>query len=156
MRLKGYDYNTPGYYFITVCTKNKRKLLCEIIGTVLPDGPQTRFTEYGKIARKQLLLMQDFYEDIHVDKFVIMPNHIHMILCLTGDDPEEGKDPSMSSKIGRFVGTFKRFCNRQYGKDIWQSRSHDHVIRGEADYQSIWNYIDGNPSKWLEDRFFVE
>ena len=105
-RLQGFDYNIPGCYFITVCTKDKKKLLCEIVGTGLPDGPKISLTKQGKIAQ--------------------------------------------------FVGTFKRFCNREIGENIWQYRSHDHIIRGEADYLKIWNYIDGNPSRWLDDCFYVE
>ena len=58
---------------------------------------------------------------------------------------------STNSKLSKFVGTFKRFCNRQCGGNIWQYRSYDHVIREDKDYQKIWLYIAQNPAKWEED-----
>ena len=157
IRLSKYDYNTPGYYFITICTKRKQKCLCEIVGTGLPDGPNIRLTQQGKIAQDQLQTMAYFYNSTVLEKFVIMPNHIHLLIhildCSNG--PSRRPVPT-NAKISQFVGTFKRFCNRKIGENIWQYRSHDHIIRGEADYLKIWNYIDGNPSKWLEDCFYVE
>ena len=59
-----------------------------------------------------------------------------------------------NSLIAQFVSTFKRFCNKEYGKNIWQSRSNDHIIRGEKDYQKICEYIDTNVIRWKEDCFY--
>ena len=156
-RLKAYDYSAPGYYFLTLCTKDKQKLLCDIVGTGLLDGPQVQLTKYGQIADGQLQTMKDFYPDIRLDKYVIMPNHIHLLVQLLdcGREPS-GRPVPTDSKIARFVGTFKRFCNKQYGINIWQNRSHDHVIRGERDYVKIWEYIDNNPQRWAEDCFYIE
>ena len=156
-RLETYDYDSPGCYFITICTKDKQKELCHIVGTGLPDGPILRFTKTGEIISRQLRYMSDFYQDIKLVKYVIMPNHIHLLLQITGSsNGPSGRPVPTNSKIAQYVGTFKRFCNRKVGKNIWQYRSHDHVIRSEQDYLKIWNYIDGNPSKWLEDCFYVE
>jgi len=156
-RLKAYDYNTPGYYFLTICTKDRQKLLCDIVGTGLPDGPQVHLTKHGQIADGQLQTMKDFYPDIRLDKYVIMPNHIHLLVQLMdGGSGPSGRPVPTDSKIARFVGTFKRFCNKQYGGNIWQNRSHDHVVRGERDYMKIWEYIDNNPAKWAEDCFYIE
>ena len=157
IRLKDYDYNTPGYYFVTVCTKEKRKLLCDIVGTVLLDGPKIQFTGYGKIVDRHLREMTDFYDSVKIDKYVVMPNHVHLLLCIPGcGNGPSGRTVPTVSKIGRFVGTFKRLCNRECGMDLWQSRSYDHIIRGDKDYREIWEYIDNNPAKWAEDRFYVE
>ena len=155
IRLKGYNYNLPGYYFITICTRNKEKLLCEIVGTGLPDGPAVHYTEYGQVVFAQLEKMADFYDDIKIDKFVVMPNHVHLLLHVLeiSDCRTEISAPS-NAKTSRFIGTFKRFCNRNIGQNIWQGRSHDHIIRGEADYRKIWEYIDHNPAKWAEDCFY--
>jgi len=157
IRLKTYDYNSPGYYFLTICTKEKEKLFGDIVGTVLPDGPQVRFTEYGCIVNQQLQRMSEFYEDMRLENYVVMPNHIHILLRVleTGSGPS-GRTVPTSSKVGRFVGTLKRFTNRSCGRNLWQNRSYDHVIRGEEDYREIWNYIEGNPSKWVEDRFYIK
>ena len=157
IRLKNYNYNQDGYYFITICTKYKQKLLCDIVGTGILDGPQIKFTEYGSIAKCQIEYMIDFYDDIKIDKYVIMPNHIHLLIKITKTDNGPSRTPvPTNSKISNFVGTFKRFCNKQYGKNVWQYRSYDHIIRDDGDYKKIWQYIDNNPSKWEEDKFYVE
>ena len=157
IRLAGYDYITPGYYFATICTKEKRKLLCEIVGTGVLDGPDVRFTAYGEIAQKHLDEMSAFYPDLLVEKYVIMPNHIHLLIHILGCGSGPSRTPvPTNSKISMFVSTFKRFCNKEYGQNIWQSRSHDHVIRNEQDYSKIWEYIENNPRKWADDCFFIE
>ena len=154
-RLKNYNYSLPGAYFITVCTKDRKEVLSKIIvGTGVLDCPQNVLTPYGIIAEKYINQMNEFYENISVDKYVIMPNHIHFlirILPCNGGPP--GRSVPTNSVIGKFVGTFKRFCNKEYGNNIWQSRSYDHIIRNETDYREIWNYIDTNVLKWDKDCF---
>ena len=157
IRLKSYDYNVPGYYFITVCTKQKQKLLCDIVGTGVLDGPKVQLSHCGKIAEAQLENMCSFYDGLRVEKYVIMPNHIHLLIHITSccNEVPECISPR-DSKISKFIGSFKRFTNKSIGENIWQSRSYDHVVRGERDYQEIWKYIDDNPSRWMEDRFYIE
>ena len=100
--------------------------------------------------------MEHFYDHVKLEKYVIMPNHIHLLIRISGcENGLSGKPVPTNSKIAQFVGTFKRFCNREYGTNIWQARSHDHVIRNEHDYLKIWAYIDNNPAKWAEDCFYV-
>ena len=157
-RLKGYDYSTPGAYFITICVKDKKQLLSKIIvGTGVLDCPQNILTSYGEIAKKHIVNMSDFYENIKIDKFVIMPNHIHLLIQILETDKSNGPSGTpvpTNSLIAQFISTFKRFCNKEYGTNIWQSRSNDHIIRGEKDYQKIWEYIDTNPLKWESDCFY--
>ncbi|MBR5265237.1 MAG: hypothetical protein IKV63_01325, partial [Clostridia bacterium] len=123
IRLKGYDYNTPGWYFITICTRNKEKLLCNIVGTDVLGGPQIIFTDAGNVISEQLAFMSDFYSHAKIDKYVVMPNHIHLILHVTERDGPPGRSVPTNSVIADFVGTFKRFCTRKIGENIWQSRS---------------------------------
>ena len=154
IRIQNYDYNNPGYYFITICTQNKEKILSDIVGTGLPDGPQVALTEYGCIVTNQLEEMSAFYENILLEKYVVMPNHIHLLLHITGNfEPTQQHAPA-NSQISKFIGTFKRFTNRKIGANIWQSRSYDHVIRGNEDYEQIWMYIDTNPARWEKDCFY--
>ena len=158
IRLKNYDYNTPGYYFITVCTKNKQKILCDIVGTGVLDGPQAVLFKYGDIAKKHIEKIKDFYPYLKIEKYTIMPNHIHFLIRVlenNGNGPSGTPVPT-NSYIAKLMSTFKRFCNKEIGENIWQSRSNDHIIRGEQDYLKIWNYIDTNPQKWSEDCFYVE
>ena len=91
-----------------------------------------------------------------------MPNHIHLIievLTTTGNDcvlngSSQAPNPT-NEIIPKFVSLFKRHCNREIGKNIFQRSFHDHIIRGEKDYLKIWNYIDTNPQKWDEDCFYI-
>ena len=64
--------------------------------------------------------------------------------------------PMRTSEIARFVGTFKRFCNKEYGENIWQSRYYDHVIRNQQDYNEIWEYIENNPTKWVITKEMIQ
>ena len=159
-RLKGYDYSSPGAYFITICTKDRKCLLSEIaVGTGVLDCPQNILTPYGEVANKHLINMSNFYENIKIDKFVVMPNHIHMLIQVT--DMAKPNGPSRTpvptnSLIAQFISTFKRFCNKEYGENIWQSRSNDHIIRNKNDYEKIWEYIDSNVLKWEKDCFYVD
>jgi hypothetical protein len=58
-RLKNYDYNQNGAYFITICTKEKQKILCDIVGTGVPDGPKIKLKPYGLIANEYMENMRN-------------------------------------------------------------------------------------------------
>ncbi|MBR5270970.1 MAG: hypothetical protein IKV64_02170 [Clostridia bacterium] len=157
-RLKGYDYSSPGTYFITICVKDRKELLSKIIvGTGVLDCPKNILTKYGEIANKHIQDMSDFYDNIKIDKFVIMPNHIHLLIQISEIDNQNGPSGTpvpTNSFIAQFVSTFKRFCNREYGENIWQARSNDHIIRNKNDYKKIWEYIDTNVRRWEKDCFY--
>ena len=151
-RLKNYNYNTPGACFITVCTENKEEILSEIrVGTGVLDRPKNILTEYGIIADKQLKTMSNFYSNVSVDKYIIMPNHIHLLLTIKHvPNGPSGTPVPTDSILARFVSTFKRFCNKECGKNIWQRGSYDHIIRGEEDYAEALSYIENNVLKWVQ------
>ena len=156
-RLPEYNYNTPGAYFLTICTDNRRCLLSRIVGTGVPDGPEIELLPYGKIAAKYITQLNNFYDNISVDSYVIMPNHIHLLLCVKESGPSGTPVPTaQNSVISRFVSTFKRFCNKEYGKNIWQHRSYDHVIRDQADYDKHLKYIYENPFGWSKDELYTD
>ena len=95
--------------------------------------------------------MDKNYESVSVDKYVIMPNHIHLLISnLTGGHG----DPPL--RIYDVVGRFKSFTTHQYGKTLWQRSFYDHVIRNRNDYNEIWEYIENNPVKWKQDEFHIE
>ena len=156
-RLPDFDYSTPGAYFITICVKDKQCRLGRIVGGGAFDAPQMNLNNIGKLVEKNILSGNLIY-GICVDKFVVMPNHIHMIL-LVNEDFSNGtsRAPSPTNAIiPHFVSTFKRFCHRDIGENIFQRSYHDHIIRGEKDYLQIWEYIENNPAKWKEDCFYKE
>ena len=92
---------------------------------------------------------------IRLDKFVVMPNHIHGIFEVTAENNEKGlKDLSL------ILGQFKMSVTKKIRKiepdiEVWQRSFHDHVIRSQHQYEKIWLYIDGNPLKWEEDCFYT-
>ena len=149
IRLENYDYSSEGYYFVTICAKNMRKVFGKI------NSPQTntvQLSRIGKITEKQIQSIGAHYSDIRIEKYVIMPNHIHMIIVLGCQNTSRHQErPSLSS----VVGLFKSGVSREIGMSIWQARFHDHVIRNEEAFLKIWNYIDTNPLLWEKDKFFV-
>ena len=160
-RLENFDYNENGAYFITICVQNRKQILSNInVGTGVLDCPKIVLTKYGEIVDRYINQLNAFYDNISVDKYVIMPDHIHLLITVTGDfdgqsgtpvpTDEEFRIDNTNSVVSKFVSTFKRFCNKEIVKNIWQQRYYDHIIRNDADYKEVWEYIDGNPSRWLE------
>ena len=155
-RLENYDYSKSGTYFITICVKDRKPILSKIVGTGVPDCPKTLLLPYGKIAEKYINKFNNFYNDIFIDKYVIMPDHIHFLLSISDGQSRtpvptrsEIKIDNKNSTISKFVSTFKRFCNKEYGNNIWQSRYYDHIIRNQDDYKEKWDYIENNPKSYL-------
>ena len=155
-RIPKFDYSTPGAYFVTICVEDKKCILSTIVGGGAFDAPYARLTKLGQIVQKNIL-SGNRIPGISVDKFVIMPNHIHMILFV--DHIAIGEALMASSPanaaIPHFVSALKRFCHRDAEMRIFQRSYHDHVIRGEKDYLKIWEYIDTNPARWKEDCFYI-
>ena len=173
IRLKGYDYSTDGCYFITICVKDKHEILGEVVGDdahIVP--PYVKCTEYGNIVDKYVNNINVSSDDVNIPKYVIMPNHIHLIVVLKavghgrdksiecGEDTAVGHgNPTLQSVVGRIKSyTAKRWsemCGEKY-QTFWQSRFYDEIIRNEETYQNIWHYIDENPQKWAEDDYFIK
>ena len=179
-RLHNFDYNTIGAYFITICTENRAELLSRIVGVGVPDDPNcVELLTYGKIADKYIKQLNEFYEDISVDRYVIMPNHIHILLSLrsgssrtqtptnyeatfaekslNSNEKHISKDNTKAkSSVSKFVSTFKRFCNKECGQNIWQRFFYDHVIRNREDYEEHVKYIYENPKNWYYDELYAK
>ena len=116
-RIRGFDYSQNGTYFITICTQNRQRILSKIVGTPVPgclQAPCPELLSYGKIADKYIRQMDTFYDHLSVDKYVIMPDHIHFLISIheQGGHPGRGVPTPRTSVVARFVGTFKRFCNK--------------------------------------------
>ena len=160
-RIPNYDYSQSGAYFVTVCTKDRKRILSRLtVGTPVPDCPldtcpQIRLLKHGEIAEKYINQLNEFYDHISVDKYAIMPDHIHILMTIRSGQSRtpvptcENKIDNRNSTVAKFVSTFKRFCNKEYGENIWQGRYYDHVVRNQQDYNEIWEYIENNPRKWI-------
>ena len=157
-RLQGFDYNRIGAYFITICTENRRQILSRVVGGDVLDAPKNvELLSYGEIADKYINQLSNFYNDIKVDGFVIMPNHIHIMLFVLENGASRTSPPTRQhSRVSRFVSTLKRFCNKEYDENIWQRHFHDHIIRNREDYETRVKYIHENPIRWYYDELYAE
>jgi len=158
-RLKHYDYSQNGMYFLTICAAESRCLFAHVrVGGGVPDAPWVTLTKYGMAIKERLEEMNRVYGHVVLLKYVIIPNHIHILLQVE-DRPSGTPAPTERDRanqtIPAFVSTLKRMTNRTCGVPLWQRGYHDHVVRNEADYLRIWNYIDANPAKWAEDKYYV-
>jgi len=168
-RLKGYDYSTNGAYFITLCVKDKHEKLGRIVGRdVLIAPPDIRLSEYGECADKHINKINQMCAGFSVDKYVIMPNHIHMIIIKTHDELNVCDSGATinnsgamrtsrptSKSIPSVMRSFKTMVTKEIGFSLWQDSYHDHIIRDEAEYRRIWQYIDENPARWAEDDYYI-
>ena len=158
VRLPDYDYSSPGAYFITICTRDRRCILSNItVGADALGGPCLQLTDTGKVV-EEYILSTDRMSGICVDNYVVMPNHIHMILWIESENaaPDNGPPRASAPTVSDAVGALKRLVNRRLGQSIWQRSFHEHVIRNELDYLEIWKYIEANPAKWAEDRYYEQ
>ncbi len=159
-RFKNWDYSDPGYYFVTLCTKNRICYFGRIVNSqiVLSEMGRVVFEEWKETEKKR--------HNIKLDSWVIMPNHIHGIIVITKkcEYPVETfrRNVSTTTKLkpnslGSIIGQFKSVCTkriRQMGNDefAWQSRFYDHIIRNDQSLNNIRQYIQYNPMRWEIDR----
>ena len=142
IRIEDYDYSTPGAYFITVCTANREKIFWKSVGADIIRPQNMPLSPIGKIVEQGILQMADHYENVTVDKYCVMPDHVHLILRIETDiDGRMISAPTVSTVIG----SLKRWISKQVGKPIWQKSFYDHAIRNQQDYDEIWEYIEHNP-----------
>lgn len=166
-RLSGYDYTKVGSYFVTICTIHRDNILSEItvghgdpgtpqngqsairrVTSTHPTGNKLRHTDnsveialtsVGKVAEKYICSISQAYDNVTVDKYVIMPNHIHMILTFSQQNNK--------ISVSRIIGVLKRLISKDIGANVFQTSFIDHIIRDEEDYWIRYNYIEQNPLK---------
>lgn len=161
LRLPDYDYTAMGAYFVTICTKKRRNLFGEIEQNVMV------LNTVGKIVQEELLHLSTLRNDLEIDQFIVMPNHLHAILFITGaikgtasraptlsnfGKPVSG---SLSSIIGGFKSGITRRINRMenlFRGELWQRGFFEHVIRNDESLERIREYILTNPLRWDLDR----
>ncbi len=171
-RLPGYDYSENGYYFITICTKDRENYFSEITNNTM------NLSQIGKIVNKFWTQIPNHFPVIKINKYCVMPNHIHGILNINDLFSSVGthhdaflqnnnnliknkidfsqlankSTQTISLAIKLFKSSVKQYCNKNNLNFFWQSRFHDRIIRNEREYFAIKRYIQDNPKNWEKDR----
>ena len=151
-RRKCHDYSSCGSYFITICTKDKEKLLGRVVGAVIGRPPVTILSDYGSICDKAINNISKYYPYVNVDRYVVMPNHIHLLLTVNDGD---GRPMTAPTGVSGIVNQLKGAVSKEIGRSIWQKSFHDRVVRNDDEYNLITQYIIDNPSRWSEDKYFI-
>ena len=136
-RMQTYDYASNGIYFLTLCARDR---LC-----LFANSQTMAISEIGKIVKDALCQIDIIYTGVHIEKYVIMPNHVHILISLH----------CSNATVSTIVSQYKRYVTLRAGESVWQKSFYDHVVRSEADYQHIWEYMENNPAKWIEDRYYT-
>jgi len=176
VRLNGYNYSSKGLYFVTVCTQDRKCLFGEII------EQQIHLNDYGNIVQNEWLKTTMVRLNVTLDKFVIMPNHVHGIIIITNrtDHTDISKTDrrgvlqyaptirfrSPSQTIGSIIRGFKSTATKQINilrktpvrahcntpLPIWQRNYYEHIIRDEGELNRIRQYVIDNPLNWDSDK----
>ena len=165
VRLDGYDYARAGAYLVTICTHDRLPLFGDTL------NGECVLTELGLIAEEEWLAAERLRAYVALDYFVIMPNHVHGIVVLTGSDEGRGvaryaptdraqsefRSPH-SGTLGAIVRSSKSAVTKRInearrtpGHVVWQARYHDHIVRDDKDLRRIRTYIVNNPRRWQYD-----
>jgi len=163
-RLKNWDYASNGYYFITICTKNKECLFGKI------TNGKMELSDVGEIVLREWHISFNIRKELSCDCFVIMPNHIHGIIIINNNSVETHGRASLRDhgiafrepkSISSFVAGLKSSITKHIneyrilpGIPVWQQRFYDHVIRNNQDLRRIRKYIQNNPRNWKDNGFY--
>ena len=163
-RLKDFDYSTPGAYFVTICTRDRKHIFSEI---VIPNAATTEVTnsavgeglappEYGvklkpcgEVVQEQLRSLETRFSSVTIEDYIIMPDHIHAILFLHERAGGASPSPTLDGVLCAFKSLTSRICKQRYGiEKIFQRSSAEHIIRDREDYETRRKYIYENPMRW--------
>jgi REP element-mobilizing transposase RayT len=158
IRLKGFDYAQPGSYFITICTWHK----CLIFGEIIQG--EVVLSNLGEIARKEIERLPHRFSAIAIDGFVVMPNHIHILITISEDgmaniqgSTEAFKQPVPGS-IPTIVRSYKAAVTQRISamrdtpvSEVWHHNYYEHFVRNENEREKIFLYLIANPAQWDSD-----
>jgi REP element-mobilizing transposase RayT len=154
LRLGDYDYSQEGIYFVTICTQDHKHFFGKI------ENGKMVLNEIGKIAEKEWLHTENMRKDVRLGTFVIMPNHIHGLICILDpvgahcNAPLQPTQNNLSWIIRGFKSTTTKKIRKIFPKFKWQRSFYDHIVRSDDDLEKIHEYIIFNPEKWELDKYF--
>lgn len=162
LRHPGYDYTAAGAYFVTICAQRGRALFGQVVEQSMQLNP------LGEIAHSVWLEFAARQPTIRLDTYVIMPNHVHALLWITGGanqthsgpaDPQRRFGKPLAGSLSTLVGTYKSAVTQRairqgllVDTSLWQRSFHDRIVRGEEELARIRDYISSNPARWLDDQ----
>lgn len=149
-RLENYDYSTCGAYFLTICTSARRNYFWNKVGATIGRPQDVELSTYGKIVDEVINNIPKIYPAIMIERYVIMPDHIHLLLRICVD--EDGR-PMVAPTMSRVVQQLKGAVTKRIGISIWQKLFFDHVIRNRQDFEEHVKYIYENPIRWQFDKW---
>ena len=151
-RLKNYDYGSSGSYYITICTEKKKCILgCVPKRTNINVAPETILSDIGKTAKKFIESIAGIYSNIKVENYVIMPNHIHLLITIQDSDNSNG----LKADVFQMIKAYKRLTAKEIGYQFWQASFYDEIIKDDLHFQNVWEYIEFNECKWEDDKYFL-
>jgi putative transposase len=165
IRLKEFDYSTPWWYYITICTYNRKNLFGQI------KNSKMILSDLGIIVEEEWLHTAELRSNVEIDYYVIMPNHFHSTLIINSRDKARLVPTNEKREFGRtvanslstIVGSFKSAVTKRINElrnssrePVWQKNYYEHIIRNENDLNNIQKYIETNPLKWEIDEYYTK
>ncbi len=149
-RLENYDYGHQGCYFVTLCTYNRQPLFkIDYVGNDLCVVPHLQ----NQIIHKWIKETENKFPNAKIEKFVIMPDHLHLIVNITQRHTGRSLQDLMrffkTMTTNEYIKCVKDGLLPPFDKKLWQKSYYDHIIRNQDDYNEVWEYIENNPKKWL-------
>ena len=161
LRIKDFNYKSANVYFVTICSKNQECIFCKIDDEItnisfdeIDFNKYIHYSNIGKIVIASLKNIEKIYDSIVLKEYVVMPNHLHILIEFVN------KSCNNNTDLSKVIGSFKRYVTFSVNKDsdrkveIWQKSFYEHIVRNEGDYDRIVEYIIYNPFKWKLDEYY--
>ena len=129
--------------------KKRARILWESVGANCVRPPHAQLSNIGKVVENETIRLEVIYDMVHVDCFIVMPNHVHMIIVSASNGRTQ-----FAPTVSRMIKQWKGAITKKIGFSPWQKSFHDHIIRHENEYKYIVDYIENNPKRWNEDCFY--
>ena len=150
-RLPYFDYASARIYFVTINCQENQYFFGEIFSD--QDTKQIVLSKIGEIAVEKINELSSHHAGVEVLDFVVMPNHIHMLISLQ----KQEKTSTLSAIIGSYKSGVSRLTRQAFpGLELWQGSFFDHVIRDEKDLLTHYEYIRMNVERWQKDKYFIK